>query len=144
MPPNIFRGKLCPQTCQFILGANLEVRPRCSHGVSWHRSKAVVAVFFLFCVVLWFILHVRGASCFNVFPCSLSSCFVVPINTVITSLGEEGAGLCALRAFVCLLSFFSSSWCRGLAVVCDSGTPWTFLLTFLVKFQAGEIVHLCR
>ena len=28
------------------------------------------------------------------------------------------------------LSFFSSSWCRGLAVVCDSGIPWTFLLTF--------------
>ena len=26
---------------------------------------------------------------------------------------------------------FSSSWCRGLAVVCDCGTPWTFLLTVL-------------
>ena len=26
---------------------------------------------------------------------------------------------------------FSSSWCRGLAVVCDYGTPWTFLLTIL-------------
>ena len=36
----------------------------------------------------------------------------------ITLLGEEGAGMCASRAFVCLfcasefLSFFSSSWCR--------------------------------
>ena len=54
---------------------------------------------------------------------------------MITSLGEEGAGLCVSRAFVCLfytcyfLSFFSSSLCRGLAVVCDWGTPWTFLLT---------------
>ena len=28
------------------------------------------------------------------------------------------------------LSFFSSSWCQGLAVVCDCGIPWTFLLTF--------------
>ena len=26
---------------------------------------------------------------------------------------------------------FSSYWCRGLAVVCDCGTPWTFLLTVL-------------
>ena len=27
--------------------------------------------------------------------------------------------------------FSSSSWCRGMAVVCDCDTPWTFLLTFL-------------
>ena len=26
---------------------------------------------------------------------------------------------------------FSFSWCLGLAVVCDCGTPWTFLLTVL-------------
>ena len=89
---------------------------------------------FLFCVALWFIL--RGASCFKVFPCSLFSRFVIPFSIVNISLGEEGAG----RAFVCLLlffcacmflSFFSSSWCRGLSAVCDCGTPWTFLLTFL-------------
>ena len=89
---------------------------------------------FLFCVALWFKL--QGASSFKVFPCSLSWCFVIPFRIVITSLGEEGAGLCAARAFVCLfctcwfLSFVSSSWCRGLAAVCDCGTPWTFLLTF--------------
>ena len=64
------------------------------------RSKAVV-VFFLFCVPLWFILW--GASCFKVFPCSLFSCFVIPFSIVIISLGKEGAGLCASRAFVCLL-----------------------------------------
>ena len=28
------------------------------------------------------------------------------------------------------LSFFSSSWCWGLAAVCDCGILWTFLLTF--------------
>ena len=56
---------------------------------------------------------------------------------VITLLGEEGACFCASRTFVCLfcacifLSFFSSSCCRGLAVVCDCGIPWTFLLTFV-------------
>ena len=65
------------------------------------------------------------------------SCFFILFSIVITSLGEEGAGLCASRAFVCLfcmryvLSFFSSSGCRGLIAVCDCGTPWTFLLTVL-------------
>ena len=55
---------------------------------------------------------------------------------VITSLGEERAGLCSSHAFVCLVctrrfvSFFSSSWCRGLAAAYDCGTPFTFLLTF--------------
>ena len=60
-------------------------------------SKAVVPVLFLFCLTLWFIL--RSASRFIVLPCSLSSCFFVPLSIVITSLGEEGAGLCASRAF---------------------------------------------
>ena len=55
---------------------------------------------FLFYVVLWFIL--RGASCFKVLTYSLSSCFVIPFSIVITSFEEEGAGLCASRAFVCL------------------------------------------
>ena len=49
------------------------------------------------------------------------------------SAGEEGAGLCTSRAFVCFvraffLSFFSSSWCWGLAEVCDCGIPWTCFL----------------
>ena len=55
---------------------------------------------FLFRVALRFIL--RGASCYKVFRCSLSSCFFIPFSIVITSLGEEGAGLCASLAFVCL------------------------------------------
>ena len=57
---------------------------------------------FLFCVTLWFVL--RGAPCFKVFLCSLSSCLVIPFSSVVTSLGLEGAGLCASRAFVCLFS----------------------------------------
>ena len=62
--------------------------------------------------------------------------FSVCFSIHITSLGEEGAGLCASRIFVCLfcacifLSFFSSSWCRVLAAVCDCGIPCSFLLTF--------------
>ena len=48
----------------------------------------------------------RAASCFKVFPYSLSSCFVIPFSIVFISLGEEGAGLCASRAFVCLFCIF--------------------------------------
>ena len=33
--------------------------------------------------------------------CSLSVCFFCPFSILITLLGEEGAGLCAYRAFVC-------------------------------------------
>ena len=55
---------------------------------------------FLFFVALWCILP--GASSFKVLPCSLSSCFFLPFSIVITSLGEEGARLCASRhLFVC-------------------------------------------
>ena len=50
-----------------------------------------------------------SASCFIVFPCSLSSCFAIPFSIVITSLGEDGAGLYASRAFVC---FVRVSFCH--------------------------------
>ena len=125
-----------------------------------YRSKAVVPVLFLFCVALWFIL--RSASCFKVFPCSLSSCFFISFSIVIASLGEEGAGLCASRAFVCLflhmlvsviflfllVSGVGCGW-MGLDAVCDCGTPWTFLLTFIAQnLQNGQcsqdhVAHLC-
>ena len=39
--------------------------------------------------------------------------------------------VCFVRVSFFFLSFFSSSWCRGLATVCDCGTSWTFPLTFL-------------
>ena len=59
----------------------------------------------------------RSALRFKVFPCCLSSCFVSPFNIVITSLGVEGAGLCASRAFVCFVRFsfcyFSLPFCVG-------------------------------
>ena len=65
------------------------------------RSKAVVPM--LFCVALWFIL--RGASCFKVFSCSLSSCFVFPFSIVISSLGEERSwSVCV--SYIYLLLFF--------------------------------------
>ena len=52
---------------------------------------------FLLCVVFFY----YGELHF-VLPCSLSSCCVSPFSIVITSLGEERAGLCASSAFVCL------------------------------------------
>ena len=63
--------------------------------------------------------------------------FSVRLSIVITSLGEERAGLCASRAFVCLFSmlkflpYFSFSWCQRLIAACNCGTPWAFLLFFL-------------
>ena len=78
-----------------------------------------------------------GAFC-AVVPCSLfpCCCFSALFSIVITSLGEERAGLCASCAFVCLfcthqlLSFFSFSWCQELTAACDCAIPWTFLLIF--------------
>ena len=40
---------------------------------------------------------------YGALPVLKSSCFVISFSIVITSLGEEGAGLCVSRAFVCLL-----------------------------------------
>ena len=83
----------------------------------------------------------------NVLKSSRALCrrFSVCLSILITSLGEVGAGLCASRTFVCFtrvffLSFFSSSWCREMAAVCDCGIPWTFLLTV---FRHLPIVSLC-
>ena len=64
--------------------------------------------------------------------------FFSPISIMITWLGEERAGLYASRAFIMfilhtlLFVFFSSSWCVGLAVNYDCGTPWTFYLIYCI------------
>ena len=60
------------------------------------------------------------ALCSRVFFFFFFFVFFSPFSIVISSLGEEIAGLCAFCAFVCLfcipwfLSFFSSSWYRVL------------------------------
>ena len=64
------------------------------------------------------------------FSCSLSSCLRFRKRELVFVL--------LVHLFVCFaacmfLSLFSSSWCRGLAVVCDCGIPWTFLLLFNEK-----------
>ena len=119
-------------TVKFVDGYNICNPPPPKVVYATDRSKAVVSVLFLSCVAL-------GASYFKVFPCSLSSCFVIPFSIVITSLEEEGRGLFAFRAFfflcfvlyVLVFVIFLFLLVSRVAAVCDCGTPWTFLLTFL-------------
>ena len=77
--------------------------------------------------------------------CHFVLVFFSPFGVAVASLWEEGAGLGAFRAFVRFvlvwgLSVSSSSWCLGRAVVCDCGTPWTFLLPFFhIKWPNGYL-----
>ena len=48
------------------------------------------------------VVYTAGASCFKVFPFSLTSCFFTLFSIWITSRGEGGAGLYATCAFICL------------------------------------------
>ena len=68
--------------------------------------------------------------------CHFVLVFFSPFSIAITSLREERANLGAFRVCsicACLdLSVSSSSWGLGRAAVCDCGTPWTFLLLFLL------------
>ena len=71
--------------------------------------------------------------------------FFSPFSIAITSLGEERANLSAFRTFV----RFVLVWiCRfplplGVSAVCDCGTPWTFLLTFLffMTYERYSEIH---
>ena len=62
--------------------------------------------------------------------------FFSPFSIAITSLGEERANVVLFVRFfdLCLFGFpvSSSSWCPGRAAVRYCGTPWTFLLTFVL------------
>ena len=42
--------------------------------------------------------------------------------------------LCLFGFVLEVLSVSSSSWCLGRIVVCDCGTPWTFLLLFWFQY----------
>ena len=66
----------------------------------------------------------------------------VCLSILITSLGEEGAGLCASRTFVCLFCacmFYHFSLplgVEGLDAVCDCGIPLTFLLIVFKRLNS--------
>ena len=107
---------------------------------STDRCKAVVPVLVLLFVALWFIL--RGDLLY-VFPCViLFLCFSVLLVLRLPRLGKRELilvlfvrlfGLCLFR-----LSVSSSSWGLGRAAVCDCGTPWTFLLPFLIVYMVND------
>ena len=94
-------------------------------------------------VVIFITVRIQWFYSWTKLPCSLFSCFFfvffffsILFSIVITSHGEERAGLCASRAIASLrilhafmTSFFS--FCQGLAAACNWGSPWTFLLTVL-------------
>ena len=65
------------------------------------RSKEVVPVLFL--ILCSFVIYTKGAVV-NVLKFSRALCprFSVCFSILITSLGEEGAGLCASRTFNCV------------------------------------------
>ena len=99
---------------------------------STDHSKAVVPVLVLLFVALWFIL--RG-DLFYVLACViLFLYFSVLLALRLPRLGKRE--LISVLSYVCLicaclvLSVSSSSWCLGMAAVCDCGPPWTFLLPF--------------
>ena len=99
----------------------------------------MILIFVCLCCFYQEAFHVKSylARCFHVFS--------VLFSTVITSLGEESAGLYASRTFVFLYCphyffvLFTSSWCWGSTADCDCGTPWTFHLTFCSVFYFTEV-----
>ena len=101
---------------------------------STDRSKAVVPMLVLLFVALWFIL--RGDLLY-VFPCViLFLCFSAFLVLRLPCLGKRELILWLfVRLFgLCLFRFVGFLFLLGLgrAVVCDCGTPWTFLLPFFV------------
>ena len=125
---------------------------------SWNFSKWVGASWYVFGLARRSGPGVSLLCCFVVYStrrfvvflsvCHLVLVFFGPFGIAIASLGEGGGGtgeggwggggwswcfsyVCSVCA--CLdLSVSSSSWGLGRAAVCDCGTPWTFLLPFLV------------
>ena len=77
------------------------------------------------------------ASYFKVFPCSLASCSFILFSIVITSLGEEGAGLCASPAFFVGFCHFSlsSSLCRGCLQFVTVALPGLFYYFFYMYIK---------
>ena len=102
---------------------------------STDRSKAVVPVLVLLFVALWFYSTRLFVLCLTL--CYFVLVFFSPFSIAFTSLEEERATLGAFRTFVrfafvwfCLLPLPLGVWEGLFFFYC--GTPWTFLLPFLV------------
>ena len=92
---------------------------------STDRSKAVVPVLLLLFVACC-LFYVAICLCLTL--CYFVLVFFSSFSITITLLGEGIVNLYAFRTFVRIALVSSSSLCLGTAVVCDCGTPWTFLL----------------
>ena len=104
------------------------------------RSKAVVPVLVLLFVALWFILR---SDLLYVVPCViLFLCFSVLLVLRLPRLGKRELILVLfVRLFgLCLFGFVGFLFLLGLgrAAVCDCGTPWTFLLPFLLMKSLNQ------
>ena len=96
------------------------------------RSKAVEPVLFLSCVALWFIL--RGASCFPVLFVLVFLHSFLHCDHLAWGRGHWFvcfSCICLFVLYVLVFVIFLFLLVSGLGWVCDCGTPWTFLLTFL-------------
>ena len=100
---------------------------------STDRSKVVVPVLVLLFVALWFIQ--RGdLLCLSM--CHFVLVFLVLLVLQLTRLGKRELILVLfVRLFdLCLFGFVGFLFLLGSAV-CDCGTPWTFLLPFVLAFK---------
>ena len=109
---------------------------------STDRSKAVVPVLVLLFVALWFVL--RGDLLYVLPSVILFLCFSVLLALQLPRLGKKEL---ILVIFVRLLNLYLFGFfgflfllCLGRAAVCDCGTPWTFLLPFLLFYGANCFV----
>ena len=102
------QGEVCRQLKIF---SNPPHRPPPPPPIGRSKAMAVLKRWSR-CYSVWLCGLYYGALHDLVFPCSLSSCFVIPFSIVITWLGEEGAGLCASRAFVCCCCCLRVSFCH--------------------------------
>ena len=103
---------------------------------STDRSKAVVPVLVLLFVALWYIL--RG-DLFYVLPCVILFLFFsVLLALRLPRLGKRAFHTFVRLALIWVCLFPLPLWCLGRAAVCDCGTPWTFLLPFLVDQKLLE------
>ena len=93
------------QVCKAWKGTLKNLPEHSFNGVIISSARVCTVFAFPFLLVPFYnvvliLFTLRGASCL-VLPCSLSTCFFCPFSILSTLLGEEGAGLCAYRAFVC-------------------------------------------
>ena len=109
------------------------------HQRSWEHESLDILCSSLIWVRKWMNCSYFVCLCVFYYGSHVESCLVF-CSRVFQSFyhREERAGLFCLFCLL-ILFLFSSSLCQGVAAVCDCGTPWTYLLTYLhVSFLSGS------